>query len=116
MIAVCLKLKPVVSGALCGYADLRVVDWGVTLFGCGCFVSRTGLASVALPTKPLVRTDGVIWRDKCGKRCFDPVLSFDDLTALRLFSDAAVSAIGLCDPELFRVSETESAGGNRHER
>ncbi|WP_376742281.1 hypothetical protein [Ensifer canadensis] len=93
---------------------MRVVDC-VTLFGCGCVMSRDGWPSVALPTKPLVRADGVIWRDEHGKWRFDPVLSFDDPAAVRLSSDAAVVAIGLCDPGVFQAAEAQSDGGNRHE-
>jgi hypothetical protein len=86
-----LEWRPLVKGALRGFATLRL---GRSLkINDVPVLASNGKLWAALPGKPLVDRDGRAMLDARGKQRFTPILEWSDKAAADRFSQAVVDAV-----------------------
>jgi hypothetical protein len=96
----CVKFTPRRSGALRGFADLRLRRCRLTLIDCAVLMNERS-RWVGLPAKAQLDGEKRARIGDNGKVAYTPTVSFDDQDVLRAFSDAAVVAVLAFAPEAF---------------
>lgn len=82
---------------------------GMVLHGCMLFVSSSGSAWVAPPSKPQIGSKNKVLMDKAGKRLYEPTVSFvDRVTELRWVA-SVLTALAVGCPELVTEAHIERA-------
>jgi hypothetical protein len=95
---ICISFNAFSSGTLRGFGDFHIAGWHFRILGCSCHRQNES-RWVGLPSKPLFdKQTGLVLRDDGGKVKYVPVISFDDMSLLRRFSDASVAALDLYAP------------------
>jgi hypothetical protein len=95
---VCLiSFRPLVKGALRGFASVEILSMGLEFFDCPVLVSH-GRARVALPGKLRVDNTSKPRTDAAGKPLYAIVAKWRNRDVQRRFSDAVVAAIQRAHP------------------
>lgn len=86
-----VEWKPMVKGALRGFATIRI---GRSMILIDCPVcTLNGRTWATLPSKPQIGKDGGVLRDAKGKILYTPLAKWADRTATDRFSEAVVAAV-----------------------
>jgi len=81
----CMRFREHKQGALVGFADLHIVDWGMQIYGCTVFSGDKGRRWVNLPSKE--------YKGEDGKTAYSSIIRFEKKEVLEAFSKAALNAI-----------------------
>lgn len=93
-----LSWKPPPKNTLRGFASIRLRN-GLVINDVSVHRAN-GKAWAALPSKPMIGSDGTPIRDReTGKVRYAPILAWSDRTTSDRFSEAVVAAVGAMDPE-----------------
>ena len=81
----CLKFVSCKSGSLIGFADFRINDWGLEIYGCPLYM-KAGKRWVNLPSKEYVDKE-------TNEKKYAAVIRFPDKKMYERFQDMAKKAI-----------------------
>jgi hypothetical protein len=87
----CRKFTKLRRNTLLGFADVAIVDWGVTLRDVAIH-SRNGSRWAAPPARPQLK-DGAVVKDDAGKVQYTPIVEFASREARDAFSAAVIAAV-----------------------
>jgi hypothetical protein len=98
MKATCTKFTKLRRNSLMGFANVAIVDWGMTLRDVAIH-SRDGSRWAAPAARPQIGKDGTVIKDATtGKVAYVPIVEFTSRSARDAFSAAVIAAVLAHDP------------------
>jgi hypothetical protein len=95
MKVVCKKFSPLQRNTMLGFAEITIVDLGMTLRDIVVH-SKNGASWASPPARPQVR-DGTLMKDDSGKIVYAPIIEFGSREARDQFSNSVIEAVRATD-------------------